>query len=147
MGFGKHDFHHIDPSTINVEDYAQNLRGEEQHFGEVRQYNSAFNEKHPENDTDLDWLGRLGTAFETDAEGHAGTWTVTNMPVVKNPTVFCRATRTVDGNLEGPEQVISCVDLGCAVDNTNQFKQVRTKLLQKGKVDRTQRERLTKKRS
>lgn len=146
MGYGRHEYHHIDPSTINVDEFARNLRGEEQHFGDVRQYNSAYNEKHPENDLDLDWLGRTGTVFETEAPGWEGIWHVTNMPVVRTPIVLCRAVRvpTADAEPEGEEKEIPCVDLGSAVDTDNKFRPVRSRLLKKGSVDRKQRLRLTK---
>lgn len=148
MGYGKHDFRHIDPSTINPSDFARNLRGEEQHFGDVRQYNSAYNEKHPENDLDLDWLGRVGTVFETEAEGYEGFWHVTNMPTVQAPDVFCRAVKVTDPE-EDPEgreeQKIPCVALGVTADIDNKYRQVKSRLMKKGAVDRTQRVRLTKK--
>lgn len=148
MGYGKHDFHHIDPETINVNDFARNLRGEEQHFGDVRQYNSAYNEKHPENNLDLDWLGRVGTIFETEAPGFEGMWHVTNMPVVNSPLIYCRAVKisTQDEDPEGKQEVqIPCVELGSVVDEENLYKQVKSVLIKKGAVDRTQRVRLTKK--
>lgn len=145
-GYGKHDYRHIDPATINPDDYARSLRGEEEHFGDVREYNSAANNKHPENDCGLDWLGRIGTVFETDLPGHEGTWMVVKMPIIQSPKTFCRVAR-IDAEGEPLEETlttISCIELGCAVDETNHFKQVQTKLIRKGKVDRTQRERLTK---
>lgn len=147
MGFGKHDYRSIDPDTVNPDDYARNLRGEEEHFGDVREYNSAENEKHPENDTDLDNLGRVGTVFETEVEEFQGTWMVVQMPVVKAPGVWARCARVdEDGEpVEGTQTEISTVELGCTVDERNYFKQVKTKLLKKGKVDKSQRERLTKK--
>lgn len=145
MGFGKHKYQSIDPDTINPEDYAVSLRGEEKQFGDVRQYNSAFNEKHPENDTNLDWLARTETEFETDAEGYQGHWRVTNMPVVRRPEVYSRVTRVdPEGNLVGEETEIPCSLLGVAVDRNNLFAQIRTKMITKGKVDREQRLRLTK---
>ena len=147
MGYGKHEYHHIDKDTVNPEDYAVSLRGEEKHFGAVRQYNSAYNEKHEENDCDLDWLGRLGTVFETNAEGYEGIWHITNMPVVKTPIVFCRAVKVGSKDEEpgedGEEVTLSCVELGCAVGADNLYLQVRTKLLKRGAVDRKQRLRLT----
>lgn len=151
MGYGKHDYRHIDPDTVNVSDYALDLRGDVAHLGDVREYNSADNQKHPENDTSLDWLGRPGTVFETNAEGIEGVWIVSAMPVVRSPNTFCRARRIASFTEHeeildsgSGEERISCVELGCAVDRTNMFKQVRTKLLRKAKVGKTQRERLTK---
>lgn len=148
MGFGKHDFRSIDPSTINPEDFARRLHGEETAFGDVRQYNSAYNEKHPLNDVDLDWLSRIGTEFETDAPGLEGVWRVSNLPVVHTPTVYIRCTRFVeDGPLSANEEEreVSAVDLGCQQGADNLFKQIKTKLMGKGHVTREQRERLTKK--
>jgi hypothetical protein len=149
MGFNKHSYRHIDPETINVEDFATNLRGEEQHFGDVRQYNSAYNEKHPENDVDLDDLHRVGSVFETEATGFEGIWHVTNLPIVRSPEVFCRAVKLnkPEDLPEGKEEVtIPCVELGCSVNRDNLFVLVRTKLLKRGNVSRTQRVKLTKKR-
>lgn len=153
MGYGKHDYRHIDPDTVNVAEYAKDMRGEQAHLGDVREYNSADNQKHPENDVSLDWFSRPGTVFETDAEGYQGIWMVTNQPVVKSPETFCRARRAVeiDGEWKeeaqyaSAEEIISCVVLGCAVGRDNLFEQVKTKLLRKAKVDKSSRDRLTKK--
>lgn len=148
MGYGKHAFHHIDPDTINVNDFAQNLRGEEQHFGDVRQYNTAYNEMHPEHTLGIDWLGRVGTIFETNAEGFEGIWCVTNMPIVNSPSIFCRVVKleNVDEDPEGKTEVtIPCVKLGCVVNEENLYEQVRSVILKKGDVSRTQRLKLTKK--
>lgn len=147
-GYGKHDFQHIDPDTINVDEAARSLRDEEQHFGDVRQYNSAYNEKHPENNLDLDWLGRVNTIFETDAPDYAGIWIVTNQPTVKAPVVYARCVKleSEDDDPEGKDEVvISCVALGSQVNEENEFLQVRSKILKKGSVNRKQRMRLTKK--
>jgi hypothetical protein len=150
MGFGKHSFHFIDPDTINPEDYARKLEGEEQHFGDVRQYNSAFNEKHPENDVSLDDLSRIGTIISVPSDHPLeGDWVVTNMPAVKAGTVYCRAKRrteddSIPDGVYGEETEIPAHELGCAVDEKNEFPQVPTKLVQRGKVTREQRERLTK---
>jgi len=147
-GHGKHDYRAIDPSTINVDDYATSLRGEEEHFGDVREYNSAFNAKHPENDTTLDALGRIGTILETEAPGLEGKWIVSDMPVVRAPITYARLSRIEGENndvVAGSEQVISCVDLGCAVDPENYFPQVRTKVLVKVRAGKDGRNRLTKK--
>lgn len=146
MGFGKHDYRHVDPSTINPEDYALNLEGEQERLGDVREYNSAANQVHPETDCGLDWLGRIGTVIETAAPGYEGQWMVVQMPIVRTPNVFARLARIDEQGepIEGTQEVISCVDLGVAVDETNHFRQVRTVLVKKGKVDKSQRERLTK---
>lgn len=152
MGFGKHEYRHLDPETVNVEDFAKDMRGEQQHFGDVREYNTGANSKHPENDVGLDWLGRPGTIFETDAPGYEGTWRVEMMPVVKSPVTYCRAIRIersdhADGFTDPEEaklETISCIDLGCAVDETNHYKQVRTKLLRKAEVNKHSRAKLTK---
>lgn len=150
MGYGKHEYRHIDPETINVEEWARDLRGEQQHHGDVREYNCAANEKHPENDAGLDWLSRPGTIFETDAPGYEGTWQVSNQPIVKSPVTYCRAKKAQLTTWQtqddwGPEQTISCIDLGCATDENNLFKQVRTKLIRKAEVNKHSREKLTKK--
>lgn len=160
MGFGKHTYEAVDPDTINPADYATNLRGEEQHFGDIRQYNSAYNEKHVDNDVDLNWLGRIGTVFETKGEGIEGMYVVTSLPVVKAPTVFCRVVKVTPVDRVDPENpkaqyefatedkeeiLLSCTDLGVTVTAENLFLQVDTRLLKKGSVDKHQRARLTKK--
>lgn len=146
MGFNKHDYRHLDPTTVNVDDYAKDLREGQTNFGDVREYNSAFNTKHPENDLELDWLGRIGTIFETEAEGYEGRWMVVQMPVVHSPALFARAAR-IDENdepIDGTLKEIPFLALGCAVDKTNHFPQIKSHLVARGKVDRKQRERLTK---
>jgi len=146
-GHGKHDYRSIDPDTINVDDYARNLRDEEANFGDIREYNSAFNTKHPDNDLTLDALSRVGTTFETEAKGLEGVWVVVQMPVVKSPLTYARCARLDEAGepKEGTQTTISCIDLGCAVDDKNYFLEVKSKILAKGRVGRTQRERLTKK--
>lgn len=146
QGYGKHDYQKIDPATINPEDYARNLRGEEAHFGDVREYNSASNVRHPKNTVTLDDLCRVGTVIETEAEGFEGRWMVVQMPVVHSPKSYARLARVdeVGEPVEGTLVEVCTIDLGCAVDATNQFKQVRTVMIQRGRLDRTQRERLTK---
>lgn len=49
MGFGKHSYRQLDVDTANAEDFAVDLRGEQQHRGDVREYNSANNEMHDGN--------------------------------------------------------------------------------------------------
>lgn len=147
-GYGKHEFHFIDPETINVNDFARTFNGEENHFGDVRQYNSAYNEKHAENNVDLDWLGRVGTIFTTEAEGFEGMWYVTNMPTVRAPHVFTRCVKINEetDNPEGGEEIeISARDLGCIANDANNYEQVITRLIKKGSVTREQRIKLTKK--
>lgn len=146
MGFGRHSFQHVDPAAVNPEDYAQNMRGEQTTFGDVREYNSAHNEKHPENDTRLEDLARIGTVFETDAPGLEGEWMVVKMPSVKAPLTFANVCRIdADGEpIESTLTALNTADLGCAVDEENMFKQVKTRITKKGKVDKHQRERLTK---
>lgn len=151
MGFNKHDYRHLDPATVNVEEYAKDLRGEQNHFGDIREYDCASNKKHPENDASLDWLGRPGTVFETDALGFEGQWMVSNQPVVHSPETFCRARSVIgkddEGNevvdLKGSEMTISCVSLGCAVNKENEYQPVRTKILRKARVDKSSRTALT----
>jgi len=146
MGFGKHSFHHIDPATINPADYAKNLHGEEQNFGDVRQYNSADNEKHPECTLDLDWVSRVGTIFKTEAAGYEGIWHVTNVPTIKEGVICCRATKVaaVEEEPTGEEMSIPTVELGICQGVNNLFKQVKSETLKRGSVTRTQRIKLTK---
>lgn len=145
QGYGKHSYHHVDPDAVNPEEYAQNMRGEQQHFGEVREYNSAKNEKHPDNTMRLEDVARMGTIFETDAEGYEGQWMVVQMPEVHAPKSFALVSR-VDENKEPTGDVFKIRTdlLGLAVDENNMFLQVATKVVHKGQVGREQRERLTK---
>jgi len=141
MGYGKHSYRHLDPDTINVEDFAKDLRGEQQHTGDVREENTAYNEQFSENSISLDMLSKIGSVFRTEAPGIEGAWMVTGMPVVRSPEVFCRARRAVevDGKWQeeaeyaSSEEELSCVELGCAVDVGNKFRQVRGEILAKGK--------------
>lgn len=138
-GYGKHDYQHIDPDTINAADFAKSLRGEEQHFGDVRQYNSGYNEKSPENRLDLDWLSRVGTIFTTQAPGFEGLWYVTNMPVVRSPNTFIRAVKveTKDSEPEGGEVELSCVAMGVVVNEKNLYEQVAGEIVAKGGARRS----------
>jgi hypothetical protein len=134
QGFGKHTYRQIDPAEINVADYAVNLRGDEAYRGEVREYITADNLKHPDNDATLDWLTRLGTEFSTNAEGYEGIWKVTYLPRVRSPHVFIVARRT-DAKVDVD---IRADFLGVVADpETNLFPQVVTKLLKRGKISRT----------
>lgn len=147
FGYDNTDFHHIDPDTVNMADFARQLEGEELFFGDVRQYNSGYNDKHPENNVDLDWLGRVGTVFSTNAPGFEGIWHVSNLPAVRAPIVFCRAVKleNADDSPEGLEEIeISCAALGCAVNEDNLYEQIETKIVKRGRVDKKQRARLTK---
>jgi len=139
MGYGKHSYRHLDPDTINVEDFARDLRGEQQHTGDVREETTAYNEQSSENSISLDMLSKIGTIFETEAPGLEGTYVVVAMPVVRSPEVFTRVSRAIDvGNRTWPEREsevleLSCVELGCAVDVGNKFRQIRGEILVKGK--------------
>ena len=141
MGFGKHDYQAIDPDTVNPEKYATDLRGEEKHFGDIRQYNAMMNEKHPENDVDLDWLSRMGTIFRTEAEDYEGEWEVVGMPLVQAPAVFAVVRRPGE---EGDPTIIDCVELGVKGNRDHKYLPVKSTLVKKGDVSRRQRERLTK---
>jgi hypothetical protein len=146
-GYGKHEYRHINPDDVNVEDYARDLRGEEEHFGDVREYNSGANNKHPENNVSLDDLCRIGTVVRTDAPGLEGVWMVVQMPVVIAPKTYARLARINEAGdpIEESVQTVSCIDLGCAVDDQNLFPQVCSVIVKRGSVGREQRERLTKK--
>lgn len=144
-GYGKHEYHRIDPELINPEEYAQSMRGDQEHKGEVREYNTAFNSKHPENDVGLDWLGRPGTIIVTEAPGLEGTWKVTSMPVRRDGMTFSLMT-PVDSN-ENPtaqEEEISVIALGCAANKENLYEQVKTSLVKKVVLGNKYREELTK---
>lgn len=150
MGYGKHKFHHVDPDAINPEDYAQSMRGEQEHFGEVREYNSAKNEKHPENDVRLEDFARTGTVINTEAEGYEGDWMVVRMPAVRAPKTYARVAKATkvgekEWDHDGNEVEIDTMLLGCAVDPVeNVFLQVKSTIQFKGIVGKSQRERLTK---
>lgn len=133
-GYGKHEYHKIDPITVNPEDYARNLHGEEEHFGDVREYNCADNSQHPDNDMTLDWLSRIGTEFEVIDGPYKGKWKVTALPKVSVGVLWI-----ICGDI-----LVPAVDLGVVADETNKFRQVVVKLKAHGVVDREQRIRLTK---
>jgi len=109
----------------------------------VREENTAYNERESENEVTLDLLSKIGTVFSTGAPGLDGMWIVTGMPVVRSPEVFCRAAPAQEVQNVGDKkpsyvaleeaQELSCTELGCAVDSDNKFKQVKGKILQKGK--------------
>jgi hypothetical protein len=135
----------VDPDAVNPEEYAHNLRGDQQHFGDVREYNSALNERHPETTMVLEDVARMGTIFETDAIDYQGLWMIVEMPRVESPYSYARVSR-VDDNKEpiGDVQDIRTDLLGLAVNRQNLFEQVKTVIKHKGQVGREQRERLTK---
>jgi len=136
-GYGNHKYREIDPSTINLEDYAQTFGGEEQFLGDVREYNSAYNEKYEGNTIQLDWLCRIGTRFRTNAPGYEGEWTTRNVPTVKDYVIL-----VLVKNEEGVEKDIPAMALGVVVNKENMFEQVETKLMTKGAVDRIARAKL-----
>lgn len=153
MGYGKHAYRRLDPLTVNPQDFATGLRGEEQYFGDVREYEVAFNQKNPESTFSLDWAGRIGTVFSTNVEPYAGIWMVVDMPLVKSPTVFVRASRVekfnpeeCEKNLKGRGPVLpggeivamSAVDLGLMVDEKNFYREACTKMLYRGILSRDQ---------
>jgi len=142
-GYGKHAYNEIDPDTINPADYARTFGGEEEFFGDVREYNSAYNEKHPENNVQLDWLCRVGTSFSTEAKGFNGEWRVVDVPIVLEGKIFivCADDEILE---QGGDYIrISAVDLGLVVDEKNYFLQVKTVLIEKGKVSKDTRKKLT----
>ena len=139
MGYGKHEYREIDPDTVNPDSFE--MRGEQQYHGDVREENTAGNSKHPENDLTIDWASRVGTRFHTEAAGYEGEWEVSNVPVVKAPDIFIRATRVEEGS---QEEQVPAVLLGITVDLHNMFAQVRTKITGKGRIGRSTREALTK---
>jgi hypothetical protein len=142
-GYGRHSYHHIDPSTVNPEDYARNLRGEEKHYGDVREYNTCYNEKHPDNTLDLYDLGLLLTRFTTEAPGYEGEWTVVDFPRVKAPGIWTRVRKTgEDGQPEGETLEIPIVALGIAANDKNEYEPIVSKLVKRGATDREQRMRL-----
>jgi len=144
MGYGKHTYTVVDPDAINVEDFAVNMRGDEQHRGDVREENTAYNERQEDNTVTLDLLSKIGTVFTTEAPGLDGTYIVVGMPIVRSPEVFARVSLAMPvQNVQdkGPKYVakeeevieMSCVELGCAVDVGNKFRQVGGEILAKGK--------------
>jgi len=142
MGYGKHSYTIVDPDSINVEDFAIDMRGDEQHRGDVREENTAYNERPKNNTITLDLLSKIGTVFKTKVPECPGVWMVTSMPAIRTPEVFVRATRVKSFDKENKEfeldpdseeQELSCVELGCAVDVENKFRQVEGEILAKGK--------------
>ncbi|GAG84264.1 unnamed protein product [marine sediment metagenome] len=115
-GYGKHKYREIDPSTINPEDYARTFGGDEEFYGDVREYNSAYNEKHPENKVQLDWLCRVGTVFQVFDGDYVGKWMVADVPLVLDGEIFIVSKKVG----EDTEQVhLKAVELGVVVDKAN----------------------------
>jgi len=134
------EFRTIDPETVNQESYAVSLRDEEDKFGVIREYNSANNSQHAENDLTLDDLSRIGTIFHTAAEEYQGEWEVIGLPRVEDGVVSA-----VVKDEEGHDYEISCIKLGIQQHpSSNLFEEVRTCIVSRGAVNREQRERLTK---
>lgn len=140
MGYGKHPYRSIDPTTINPEDYARDFRGDQQHMGDVREYNCSRNEKHPENKVSFDWLCRVGTTFETDAPGWLGKWRVAEVPTTKGRRIFVRCERL---DAAGEVGVIPADELGIVEDADHMFKQVKCLMIDRGKVARETRKEVT----
>lgn len=135
-GYGKHAYREIDPTTVNPADYAVNLWGEQEHKGEIREYDVSLNKKHPQNDISLEWLCRVGTIFKFEHKQY----TVTDVPVMREQRIFIRATRSPT-----KEQVeLSAYDLGVVVGPDSKYKQVKCQLSKRGRVDKTTRMMLTK---
>jgi len=135
-GYGKHAYREIDPSTINPADYAVDMRGEQEHKGEIREYDISLNKKHPENNMNLEWLCRVGTSFELDGKQYQ----VTDVPVMRDNRITIRV--TLSPTREQSE--ISAYDLGVVVGPDDMYKQVKCVLIQKGRVDKQTRIALTK---
>lgn len=136
-GYGNHEYRKIDPDTINPEDYARGLRGEEKYLGDVREYNTAGNSKHPDTNMDLYDLGLLGTRFKTDAEGLQGPeWEVVEFPRVKG--LLIETVLRVHSS-DGEPIAVDTVRLGLVVGPDNLFRQVVTSLVKRGMIDREQR--------
>lgn len=148
-GYGKHEYRQIDPSTVNPEDYARGLRGEESYYGDVREYNTAGNSKHPETNVDLYDCGLIGTKIEVFGDiPWAGKWIMTNIPAVSAPTVYLRAARWVgvEGTLSEEvkahipnQQMIPLHEVGLSVGDDNLYKQIKVVLIKRGLIDREQR--------
>lgn len=132
-GYGKHAYREIDPGTINPEDYARDLRGEEKHFGDVREYNTAKNQKHPETDTSLEDLTREGTLLETDLAGHEGRWFTTGRTWSKDGSITAEVQREVTGEV----RTMDAAELGVIQDSEGLYRPTRTKRLKRGRVSRT----------
>jgi len=150
IGYGKHSYRQIDPSTVNPEDYARSLRGEEAHYGDVREYNTANNSKHPETNVDLYDCGLIGTKIEIHEGPWAGKWIMVNIPTVKSPIVYLRASKLKLGTYTSlaeevqdhvsDQQLIPTNEIGLAVDEQNLYRQVKMTLIKRGLIDREQRQ-------
>jgi len=140
MGYDNHDFRKIDPDTINPADYAHAREEGQEFFGDVREYNTAYNKKHPETDVDLYDLGLIGTTFTTEAKGSEGTWKVTGLYTLKDRQIYIPVLKE-GGNEEARD--LGAIELGLVVEEGNVFRQVKTKLISRGMIDREQRLRVS----
>jgi hypothetical protein len=140
MGYGRHGYKHLDVSAINPADYATSMRGEEEHLGDVRQYNAAYNEPNEKMDVSIDWLCRVGTIIRTQATEWKGEWVVRGIPNLKDGVVHAVLSRTLESDdiLE-----ISCAELGITAGTDNLYLDVETILVSKGVVGRDTREAMT----
>jgi len=142
--YGTGEYERIDPTTIHPEDFMESalseLKGDEKHKGEVREYLVGDNLPHPETDMKLDWLARIGTVFNTDLEGLEGEWVVVRMPVIRESEVFTRAARRDDEKkvVESTMEVISAIGLGLQVGKDHNYQQTKSTLVERGVIDRCQ---------
>lgn len=152
-GYGKHEYRQIDPSTVNPEHYARELRGEESYYGDVREYNTADNSKHPDTTADLYDCGLIGSKIEIHAgetPTWVGKWIMTNIPTVKAPYVYLRAARWCEGNyaslaeevqaFQSAQELVPAHEVGLVVGDDNLYKQVKVTLIKRGLIDREQRQ-------
>jgi len=142
--YGTGVYERIDPTTIHPEDFMESalseLKGDEKHKGEVREYLVGENEPNPETDMKLDWLARIGTVFTTDLEGFVGEWVVVRMPVIREHEVLTRAARRDDEKniVESTMVEISAIGLGLQVGKDHHYQQTISKLVERGVIDRCQ---------
>lgn len=137
----KREYQHIDPLSVNMEAYARDLYGEQMHHGDIREYNTADNPKHPDNDATVEWLGRPGTIFTTDAPGYEGKYTVVDLPrVVK----FKLSAVVQKADVIAPSIVLIPMDvLGVVSDDKNLMAQVVTKVIHKPQIGKESRKKIS----
>lgn len=135
MGFGKHKYEYIDPDEIPLDYSPPNGIAR-------RDFNLAFNKKHPDTDMTLDAACRPGATFETNLVGKEGIYEVAALPKRVDGVAHVQARK------EGTEEVVllSGQDLGFIADRIeNVYTQTRTRLLRGASANKGDRQRLTQK--
>lgn len=120
VGFGRHDYHFIDPDAIDL-----NIGPGEGQMNFEDKY--ALNFKSPENELTLQILCTLGAQFETSAEGFEGIYEVEGLPKIIDGSPFAQLKKVSTGE----SLLISLVTLGVVADSVYMYKDVKAVVIRK----------------